>query len=101
MPAQDPRSEQVGAQVRELMEREEGETSWRERERERERERVCVCVLVAQSCPSLCSPINCSLPRFSAHEILQARILEWVATGDLPIPGIKPGSPVLRGQRQS
>ena len=46
MPAQDPRSEQVGAQVRELMEREEGETSWRERERERERERVCVCVCV-------------------------------------------------------
>ena len=44
MPAQDPRSEQVGAQVRELMEREEGETSWRERERERERESVCVCV---------------------------------------------------------
>ena len=47
MPAQDPRSEQVGAQVRELMEREEGETSWRERERERERERVCgVCVCI-------------------------------------------------------
>ena len=40
----------------------------------------CVCVLVAQSCPSLCDPVDCSLPGSSAHGILQARILEWVAT---------------------
>ena len=34
---------------------------------------------VAQSCPTLCDPVNCSLPGFSVHGILQARILEWVA----------------------
>ena len=38
-----------------------------------------VLVLVAQSCPTLCDPRDCSLPGSSAHGILQARILEWVA----------------------
>ena len=33
--------------------------------------------LVAQLCPTLCDPIDCSLSGFSVHEILQARILEW------------------------
>ena len=33
---------------------------------------------VAQSCPTLCDPMDCSLPGFSIHGILQARILEWV-----------------------
>ena len=33
---------------------------------------------VAQSCPTLCDPVGCSLPGFSVHGILQARILEWV-----------------------
>ena len=33
-----------------------------------------------QSCLSLCDPMDSSLPGSSAHEILQARILEWVAT---------------------
>ena len=37
---------------------------------------VCVCVLVAQSCPALCNPMDCSLPGFSVHGFLQARILE-------------------------
>ena len=33
-----------------------------------------------QSCPTLCdTTMNCSPPSFSAHEILQARLLEWVA----------------------
>ena len=36
-------------------------------------------VLVAQSCPTLCSPMDCSLPGTSVHGILQARVLEWVA----------------------
>ena len=40
---------------------------------------VCVCVLVAQSCPTLCDPIDCSPPGSSVHGILQARILEWIA----------------------
>ena len=44
-------------------------------------------VLVAQSCPTLCHPMDCSLPGFSVHGILQARILEWrpcPPPGDLP-----------------
>ena len=40
---------------------------------------VCVCVLVAQSCLTLCDPMDCSPPGSSVHGILQARILEWVA----------------------
>ena len=34
---------------------------------------------VAQSCPTLCDPMDCSLPGFSVHGIFQVRILEWVA----------------------
>ena len=33
---------------------------------------------VAQLCPTLCNPTDCSLPDSSVHGILQARILEWV-----------------------
>ena len=33
---------------------------------------------VTQLCPTLCDPVDCSLPGFSVHGILQARILEWV-----------------------
>ena len=41
---------------------------------------VCVCVCeVAQSCPTLCDPVDCSPPGSTVHGILQARILEWVA----------------------
>ena len=35
--------------------------------------------LVAKSCRTLCNSMNCSPPGSSVHEILQARILEWVA----------------------
>ena len=35
--------------------------------------------LVAQSCLTLCHPVDCSLPGSSVHAILQARILECVA----------------------
>ena len=34
---------------------------------------------VAQSCPTLCDPMDCSLPRSSVHGIFQARVMEWVA----------------------
>ena len=34
---------------------------------------------VAQSCPTLCDPVDCSPPGSSIHGILQARIVEWVA----------------------
>ena len=34
---------------------------------------------IAQPCPTLCHPVDCSPPGSSVHGILQARILEWVA----------------------
>ena len=36
-------------------------------------------LLVIQSRPTLCDPMDCSLPGSSVHGILQARRLEWVA----------------------
>ena len=36
-------------------------------------------VLVAQLCPNVWEPVDCSPPGSSLHGILQARILEWVA----------------------
>ena len=61
---------------------------------------VCVCVSVTQSCLTLCDPMDSSPPGSSAHGILQARILEWVAVSffrDLPDAGTKPASPALAG----
>ena len=58
-----------------------------------------VLYLVAQSCLTLCDPMNRSLPGSSVQGILQARILEWIA---LPSsrgssqPGIKLRSPALQ-----
>ena len=41
---------------------------------------VCVCMLcVAQLCPTLCDPMDCSLPGSPVSGIFQSRILEWVA----------------------
>ena len=34
---------------------------------------------VDQLCPTLSNSMDCSLPGFSVHEIVQARVLEWVA----------------------
>ena len=34
---------------------------------------------VAQSCPTLCGPMDCSLSGSSVHGIFQARVLEWIA----------------------
>ena len=34
---------------------------------------------VAQSCPTLSGPMDCSLPGSSVHAIFQARVLEWGA----------------------
>ena len=36
-------------------------------------------VLVTQSCPTLCNPMDSRPPGSSVHEILQARILEYIA----------------------
>ena len=40
---------------------------------------------VAQSCLTLCDPMDCSLPGSSTHGIFQARVLEWgaIAFSDL------------------
>ena len=50
---------------------------------------------VAQWCLTLCDPMD-----YTAHGVLQARILEWVAfpfsRGNLPNPGIGPKSPRLQ-----
>ena len=48
-----------------------------------------------QSRPTICNPMDCNPPGSSAHGILQARMLEWVAMpplGDFPNPGIEPAS---------
>ena len=34
---------------------------------------------VAQSCPTLCRPMECSVPGSSVHGIFQAIVLEWIA----------------------
>ena len=36
-------------------------------------------MLVARSCPTLCTPMDCSPPGSSVHGILQTRLLEWAA----------------------
>ena len=48
-------------------------------------------VLVAQSCLTLCNPMDSSPPGSSVHRILQAIILEWVA-----IPFSREGVCVLK-----
>ena len=51
----------------------------------------------AQSCLTLCDPMDCSPPGSSAHGVLQARVLEWVpfpSPGHLPDLGIESASPV-------
>ena len=40
---------------------------------------ISVLALVAQSCPTVWDPMDCSPPGSSVHGIIQARILEWVA----------------------
>ena len=53
----------------------------------------------AHFCPTLCNPMDCSLPGSSDHGIFQARILQWVAISfsrDLPYPGTEPRSPALQ-----
>ena len=56
---------------------------------------LVVVVLVAQSCPTLSNPKDCSPPGSPVHGILQARILEWVAIPFsreiFPTQGLNPG----------
>ena len=39
---------------------------------------MCVRMLVAHLCPTLCNPVDCSLPGSSVRGVLHARILQWV-----------------------
>ena len=63
------------------------------------------CAKLLQLCPTLCNPMDYSLPVSSVHGILQARILEGVKfhaplQGIFPDPGIEPvslTSPALTG----
>ena len=55
-------------------------------------------LLIAQSCPTLCNPMDCIPPGSSVHGILQTRKLEWVAiffSKGSSYPGIEPGFPAL------
>ena len=51
--------------------------------------RSCVCAKSLQSCPTLCEPVDCSLPGSSVHGISQLRIPS-PPPGDFPHPGIQP-----------
>ena len=54
---------------------------------------ICVPTELCQSCPTLCNPMNRSLPGSFIPGILQARTLEWVAvpsSSGFPDPGIEP-----------
>ena len=60
---------------------------------------MCVCVCVhaksIMSGPALCNSVDYSPPGSSIHGVLQARILSGLSfpsLGDLPDPGIEPGS---------
>ena len=67
----------------------------------------CYVVLVTQFCLILCHPMGYSLPGFSVHGILQARILEWSRGSSWPrnqtrspalqdsLPSEPPGKPLL------
>ena len=72
----------------------------------------CMCPKLLQSCPTLCNPMDNSLPSSSVYGILQARILEWVAMpfsrgssqlmdgtriSYVSLPLVPPGKPQLYG----
>ena len=59
---------------------------------------VVTCVLVSQTCSTLCDIKDCSLPGSSVHGIFQQEYwkgLPFPSPGDLPNPGVQPGSPAL------
>ena len=62
-------------------------------------QRACRC-LAAESCPTLCDPVDCSPQApLALASCTQARILQWVAVSfsrDLPDPGIEPASLALQ-----
>ena len=63
----------------------QGGDAEKQRQRAQKFQSVTITSEVAQSCPTLCDPVDYSLPSSSVHGILQARILEWVAIKTSPI----------------
>ena len=53
---------------------------------------------VAQSCPTLIDPMDCSLPGSSIHGIFQARVLEW---GAIAFSGSEREGGSIPGSRRS
>ena len=55
---------------------------------------------VTQSCPTLCDPMDCSLPGSSVHGIFQSIVLEWIAISFsrriFPTQGLNPRLPHCR-----
>ena len=51
---------------------------------------------VAQSCPTLSDPMDCSLPGSSIHGIFQARVLEWGAIAFSALPAELPFNESLK-----
>ena len=55
---------------------------------------------VAQLCPTLCDPMDCSLPGSSVHGTFQARVLgvdcHFLLQGIFPTQGLNPGLPHCR-----
>ena len=54
---------------------------------------------VAQSCPTLRDPMDCSLPGSSVHGIFQARVLEWGAI-DEPVPNSSSAAVALKKKKE-
>ena len=55
-------------------------------------------MIVKVKCPTLCEPLDCSPPGSSVHGISRHELwsgLPFPSPGDLPDPGIEPGSPAL------
>ena len=61
---------------------------------------VCVLCLVAQSCPPLCDPMDCSLPGSSVHGNSPGKKTgvgcHALLQENLPTPGIEPRSPTFQ-----
>ena len=58
-----------------------------------------LCVLVTQSYLTLCDPMNCSPSGYSVQGFSRQEYwsgLPFPSPGDLPDPGIEPGSPALQ-----
>ena len=59
----------------------------------------CIVSEVAQSCPTLCDPVTVAYQASQSMEFSRQEYwsrLPFVSPGDLPNPGIEPGSPALK-----